>query len=166
MKYLTLVLLASLLIACGGDSSAPTTEPAADTTPPPATETAPPPAPAELTISDAEVFVFPGGMAGGYLRVQGGATADHLESVTTSVAPMTETHETVDEEGVMKMQPRPDGFEVPAGGELLLEQGGKHLMFHGIEVADDVTEIEMTLHFTEAGEKTVTAAVRRPGDES
>lgn len=161
MNRLQIVFLVFLLVACGGEAPAPVESTPAPAPPPPA---APPTA--ELTVGDATVHLLPNGMGAGYLRVQAGEGADRLAGVATDIAHGTEIHESIDDNGMMRMEARPDGFEVPAGGELLLAQGGKHLMFHGLEVADDVNEVELTLQFAEAGEKKVLARVVRPGDDS
>jgi copper(I)-binding protein len=64
----------------------------------------------------------------------------------------------------MRMRPQPDGFAIPAGGELTLEPGGKHLMLVNMaDVASDGT-VEVTLHFAETGEVTVSAPVVGPGE--
>ena len=70
----------------------------------------------------------------GYFRVQGGPQPVQLVAVTADLAQRVEMHESVKENGVVTMKPllRAD---VPAKGELLFKQGGKHLMIWGINGA-------------------------------
>lgn len=97
-----------------------------------ATEPAlPEPEPGKLTIEDARARPAPlaGGTGAVYFTVLNGLDQDvRLVSASTSTANVVETHETVSENGVMKMIPLPDGYEIPAGEVLVLEPGGKHIM--------------------------------------
>lgn len=70
----------------------------------------------------------------GYFRVQGGPQPVQLVAVTADLAQRVEMHESVKENGVVTMKPllRAD---VPAKGELMFKQGGKHLMIWGINGA-------------------------------
>lgn len=86
-----------------------------------------------------------------YLRVENGGRADdRLLVVETAAAAVAETHETVEQDGVMRMSAHPDGFAVPAGGTLELRPGGKHVML--IEPRpDDGGTIPLSLVFERAG---------------
>jgi copper(I)-binding protein len=70
----------------------------------------------------------------GYFRVQGGPQPVQLVAVTSDLAQRVEMHESVRENGVVTMKPllRAD---VPAKGDLVFKQGGKHLMIWGINGA-------------------------------
>ncbi|MBJ7440715.1 MAG: copper chaperone PCu(A)C [Sphingopyxis sp.] len=70
----------------------------------------------------------------GYFRVEGGPQPVQLVAVTADLAQRVEMHESVRENGVVTMKPllRAD---VPAKGELVFKQGGKHLMIWGINGA-------------------------------
>lgn len=86
--------------------------------------------------------------------------ADRLVAVKSSVG-MAETHESVTENGVVRMEPRPDGYEIPAQSSVELAPGGKHIMVMG--VADPLAPgdtLTATLTFEKAGEMTVTAPVK------
>jgi copper(I)-binding protein len=104
-----------------------------------------------------------GGISGAFLTVvNSGDTADRLVSARTTIAPTTELHETIDDNGVMKMRPAANGFEVPAKGKLELKPGGKHMMFVDLTSAVAVgSEIEITLVFEKAGAVTVKAPVKQ-----
>jgi len=72
-----------------------------------------------------------------------------------------EIHETLmDDEGVMQMQERPDGFVIAAGATFELEPGGPHVMMLDIDPADFVDSVDVTLIFDDGTELTVTAPVR------
>lgn len=126
------------------------------------------PAPAgklgNLTVTEVVARPGPeGGISGAFLTiVNSGPTADRLLSVRTPVAPLAELHETIDDNGVLKMRLAPNGFEVPAKGKLELKPGGKHAMFTGLTSAVAVgSEIELTLVFEKAGELTIKAPVKQ-----
>jgi copper(I)-binding protein len=73
-------------------------------------------------------------------------------------------HETViGEQGTMSMRQVPR-LEVPAGGELVLEPGGSHLMLVGVDELAVGDTIEITLVWENAGEVTVSAEVVEPSD--
>lgn len=91
----------------------------------------------------------------------GGQQADRLISAASPAAKTVELHETVTEGGVMKMQPHPEGWEIPAGGRLELAPGGKHIMLIDLVAplkAGDT--IELTLTFEKAGAIKVQAPVK------
>ena len=72
-----------------------------------------------------------------------------------------EIHETLmDDDGVMEMQERDDGFVIDAGATFELEPGGPHIMMLGVDPADFVGEIDVTMIFDDGTELTVTAPVR------
>ena len=70
----------------------------------------------------------------GYFRVQGGPRPAELVAVTTDLAQRVEMHETVRENDVTTMKPLERAL-VPAKGELVFRQGGKHLMIWNINPA-------------------------------
>jgi copper(I)-binding protein len=79
------------------------------------------------------------------------AEPDRLIGVETALG-IAEMHESVVEGGVARMLPRPEGFEVPAGGALVLDQGGKHIMVMGVtEPLGAGVNISATLLFEGAG---------------
>lgn len=117
-----------------------------------------------LTVENAFARPAPAGGAGGaFLTViNAGSEADRLIAVRSPAAPTTELHETIDDNGVMKMRHAPAGFEVPANGKLELKPGGKHVMFMGLTSAlTEGGQVEMTLTFEKAGEITIQAPIRQ-----
>jgi len=72
-----------------------------------------------------------------------------------------EIHETLmDDEGVMQMKQRLDGFVIAAGATFELEPGGPHVMMLDIDPADFVDSVDVTLIFDDGTEIVVTAPVR------
>ena len=75
-----------------------------------------------------------------------------------------EIHETLmDDEGVMQMKQRLDGFVIAAGATFELEPGGPHVMMLDIDPADFVDSVDVTLIFDDGTEITVKAPVRSIG---
>ena len=126
-----LTLLTLLLGACtmpmpmsGAMNGAPAAEMAA-----------PQPVPGQVTVANARARTSPMAQGNGaaYMVVLNGTDAAvRLAAAASDVAAAVELHETIEENGVMKMVPRLDGFEIPAGGSVELKPGGKHVMLIGL----------------------------------
>ncbi len=88
---------------------------------------------------------------------------DRLIGVRSDAAARVEVHQSVMQDGVMMMS-QAETLVIPAGGELLLERGGYHIMFMGIttpwQQGDIVT---VTLIFEHAGEITIDVPVDLTG---
>ena len=118
-----------------------------------------------LTISKAMAAEAPlaGGNGAVYLTL-GSETADQLISAESPAAANVELHESIDDNGVMRMEPRPDGFGIPAGGEVELKRGGKHIMLMGLADALEAgSEIELTLNFSQRDSVTITVPIMEMG---
>jgi periplasmic copper chaperone A len=104
----------------------------------------------ELTIS--EVWMRATGAAGGehsahgggkvdgpkangavYFKISNSGAADTLLGAAGSNAQAFELHETKDVNGMLRMDPAPAGFDIPARGEVVLKPAGKHLMLQGMD---------------------------------
>ncbi|QNE76139.1 copper chaperone PCu(A)C [Streptomyces finlayi] len=96
-------------------------------------------------------------MAAGFLVVKNsGEATDRLTSVTSPLSDNVTIHETRNR--TMRMV---SSFEVPAGGELHLERGGKHIMFMKLKQRPKQGEkISLELRFEKAGPITVDVPVR------
>ncbi len=144
---------ASLLAGCGdGTAATPTTEDGA------------------VTVSDAWVKASDMQMTGAFGVIRNTGDTDlTLVSAQTSASAMTELHEVVEKDGQMVMQPKQDGFAVPANGEHVLEPGADHIMIMQLEqplaAGDDV---EITLTFDDGSTYDYSAQVREAevGDET
>lgn len=88
-----------------------------------------------------------------------GQDGDTLTSVTTPVAAMAHIHKSELVDGVMKMAPV-EALDVPAMGTLEMKTGGYHIMLMGLkQPLKKGEEIELTLHFTKAGDVAVKVPV-------
>lgn len=95
--------------------------------------------------------------------VNPGPEGDRLLRVETGAARVAETHESLHEDGMVRMVARPEGFEVPAGGTLELGPGGKHIMLIEPRAPQEAAgSIPLILHFERAGAIEVQAALPAP----
>jgi copper(I)-binding protein len=94
---------------------------------------------------------MPGGNGAAFMTIQNGTDAAlQLIAAETDIADVVELHETVQEGDVMRMIPRPEGFEIPPGGTLELKPGGKHVMLLGVPEPPAVGEsFALTLRFAD-----------------
>lgn len=70
-----------------------------------------------------------GFISSGYMTIENkGNTPDALMSVSSAAAAMVEVHESKDMNGMMSMEPLPNGLEIPANGSVTLTPGSYHLM--------------------------------------
>lgn len=150
-----MLLISSL--ACGGDRGEPSTPPASL---PASTADAAP----ALEVLEPRVQLMPG-MGAVYLRiVNSGDAADRLVAVETPIADVAETHESVEEDGVMRMVAHPQGFEIPAGGSVDLAPGGKHVMLiDPRSLAEGEETVPLTLRFESSEAIEVAAPVSTLG---
>ncbi|MEM8536501.1 MAG: copper chaperone PCu(A)C [Pseudomonadota bacterium] len=92
--------------------------------------------------------------AGGFMTItNNGETADRLVSVNADF-PRVEIHTTEVDGDIARMMELEDGIEIPAGETVMLQPGGLHVMFMGLngdpfEVGE---EVGATLVFENAGE--------------
>ena len=94
-----------------------------------------------------------GGTGGAFMIIQNaGREADRLRSATSSAAEAVELHETVNDNGVMRMVAQPEGWAIDPGVRLELKPGGKHIMLIGlVQPLEPGDTIEITLNFDRAG---------------
>lgn len=111
----------------------------------------PEPVPGQLTVVDAKARPAPlaGGNGAVYLTVLNGLAEDvQLVSAASPAAGVVELHETVNDGGVMRMVHHPEGFPVPAGGDMAMVPGGKHVMLIGVAQAlSPGDSVELLLSF-------------------
>jgi copper(I)-binding protein len=89
-----------------------------------------------------------------------GSEPDALVAATTDIAAAVELHETIERDGKMAMQPRPQ-FNVPAGGRLAMKPGSYHLMLLGLKQALQPGDtVPVTLTFKNAGQISIEAPVK------
>jgi len=100
------------------------------------------------------------------IRNQGDAD-DRLIGASSPAAKLVQLHTHREAEGVMRMVHVEDGFVLPADGEIVMERGGRHVMFMGLTAPFEQGEtVPLTLVFEQGGEVTVDVPVdlaRKPG---
>lgn len=105
-------------------------------------------------------------MMAGYLVLENpGDQPRELVAVSSPDFASIEVHRTEIVDGVARMIPEPD-LTVPAGGRVVFEPGGRHLMLHG--PARDLSEgdsVALSFGFADGGRIDLAAPVRR-GSES
>lgn len=140
---LSLVLVAMLVVACGGGAAGPATD---------------------VTIEEAWARPSPmaEGMGAGYVRLTAVGGDDKLLSATANVSEVVELHEMAMDGDVMRMRPVEEGYiALPAGETVSLEPGGLHIMFINLNQQLVPGEsFDVTLEFEHAGTRTVTLEVR------
>lgn len=96
-----------------------------------------------------------------------GDTDDHLLSVTSDAAARVELHTHVENaEGVMQMIHVEEGLDIPAGGEIVMQRGGDHVMFMGLNDPFEQDEVvTITFTFEHAGEVIVEIPVDQAREE-
>lgn len=84
-----------------------------------------------------------------------------LTGVSGEIDGRQELHETVPGGSGMSMREKKDGFQIPAGGELVLQPGGNHIML--MDLTEPITtgqQIVLTLEFAGGQEQDVTVSAR------
>jgi len=96
-----------------------------------------------------------------------GDAGDRLIGVDSAAARKVELHTHHDEDGVMRMIHVEEGFALPAGGEIRMQRGGRHVMMMGLTAPfEQGATIPLTLVFETSGEITLDVPVdleRKPG---
>jgi copper(I)-binding protein len=100
----------------------------------------------------------------GYVAIANrGAQPDRLVSATSARFDRIEIHTHVQENGMMRMRPLPEGLAIPANGRVVLQRGGLHLMLFGAKSPLQPGEqVEVALSFERAGVVTVRGTVAQP----
>ncbi|MGQ9815951.1 MAG: copper chaperone PCu(A)C [Candidatus Roseilinea sp.] len=105
-----------------------------------------------------------GPVSAAYMVIENTGSADKLISASADVAEVTEIHETKDMgNGMMGMQPLPDGLDIPANGSVTLKPGGYHIML--MKLKQDLTpgqSIRLTLTFQSGKEIALDVPVKMP----
>ena len=120
------------------------------------------PAVAQIKVEEAWMRATPPGakIAAGYMTIRNAGAADRLVNVSSPAAERVETHITVREGDILRMR-EVKGYDLPAGGTLVLKPGGSHLMFVNLKAPMKEREsVPATLRFQRAGEMKVEFQVR------
>jgi copper(I)-binding protein len=98
-----------------------------------------------------------------YLTITDTGRADTLTGVASPVAATAGLHETVNDNGVMKMRPVAS-LPVTPGKPLMLAPGGYHIMLMDLkQPLKEGDSFPVTLSFAKAGQVTATATVEKAG---
>jgi copper(I)-binding protein len=105
-----------------------------------------------------------GAMSGGiFLTLTDTGAPDRLLGASTPVAATAELHETVNDNGVMRMRPVP-ALPLETGRAVVLKPGGFHLMLMGLRrQLKPGDSFPVTLTFEKAGAVTATVTVAAAG---
>ncbi len=107
-----------------------------------------------------------GGSGAAYFRLEGNIEGTRLTSVTSPLIRRIELHETVEKNGVTKMEKRKD-VEFPYRGALEFKPGGRHAMLFGVDPSLKAGDrIPLTFTFEPAPAVTVEAEVHAAGSHS
>jgi periplasmic copper chaperone A len=98
-----------------------------------------------------------------FMTVTDDGAADQLVAVSTPVAERAELHESINDNGVMKMRPA-EKLPVSPGKPLILAPGGYHVMLIGLkQQLREGDSFPVTLSFAKAGAVATQATVARAG---
>lgn len=150
LRAVSAVAVAATLAACGstGSSSSASTTASTSTS--------------GVTASDAWVKTAPSGMTAAFVTLTNSTgTGEVVVSASSPASAVVQLHETVAQGGRMVMQENKDGITVPAGGTVVLEPGGDHLMLMDVATpikAGDV--VPFTLTFASGATLTFSATAK------
>ena len=115
-----------------------------------------------VTITDQWVKAADSGMTGVFGTLKNAGTAEvTVVSATSPSAGRVELHEVVGEPGSTVMQPKNDGFAIPAGGTHVLAPGADHVMLMDLKGPLKAgSEVEVTLTLADGATVPFTAQVR------
>jgi copper(I)-binding protein len=118
--------------------------------------------PSAISVEHVWARATPGAATTGaaYLAVTDHGRPDRLVSVSTPVAAMAEVHETIHDNGVMKMRPVAGGIALDPGKPVTFTPGGYHIMLMGLKSPLKAGDsFPLTLTFEHALPITVTVHV-------
>jgi copper(I)-binding protein len=149
-KLIAILVLALLLVGCGGEEMTETT------------------ATGELTVDQVTAILsLPSETGAVYMRISNGTAADDaLIGVTVPGCGAVELHEMTMVDDVMTMrQVEGNRIPIPAGQTVMLERGGLHVMCLGKTGEFSVGQnVPLTLEFETAGAIEAEAEVVDPGE--
>jgi copper(I)-binding protein len=121
-----------------------------------------------VTVREAWARATPGGAsaAAAYVTLMGGTQDDALVGASTPAAKVADVHDSVNDNGVMKMRPVAS-VPIPAGKMVALKPGGFHIMLTGLSKPLTAGEsFPLTLQFQHAAPVTVQVKIRPLGAKS
>lgn len=107
---------------------------------------------------------FPGrDIAAGFFKLTNMGDDDKLLSVSSPISEIVEIHNHVEDNGIMKMR-KVDLVNLPKGETVEFKPGSFHIMMFGAEIAEDATEVSLTLTYETADPVTLTVPIGKPDD--
>lgn len=117
-----------------------------------------------IEVQDAYVRAVPPGQpnSAAFMRITNHGSEDRaLLAAQSNAAEVVELHTHRMEDGMMQMR-RVDQIDLPAGGTVVLQPGGLHVMLIGLtEPLAPGDEVSLTLGFDQGGEQTLSLPVER-----
>ena len=117
-----------------------------------------------VVVRDAWVREPPGGhpIAAAYMTIVNNSDAAMvLVGAQSPVVERVEIHTMTHEDGTMRMR-QVERVPLPAGGQVVLESGGLHLMLMGLSNPPRSGDsVDLTLRFADGSARTVSASVRK-----
>ena len=98
-----------------------------------------------------------------YMTIENAGDADKLlsASVGKDVADAAELHQTKDDNGMMMMNPMPDGIDVPAKGKLEIKEASYHIMLVNVkQTLAPGKRVKLSLKFKSGTEVSLDVPVR------
>ena len=101
--------------------------------------------------------------AGAFMTIHNMGAADELVGAKADIAKKTQVHQTVSEDGIMKMK-HVHGVPLPAKGMATLKPGSYHVMMMGLnKPMKPGQSFPLTLVFKQAGEVTIQVGIMKMG---
>ena len=122
--------------------------------------------PSAISLQHVWARATPGAATTGaaYLTVTDNGRPDRLVGVSTPIAAMAEVHETIHDNGVMKMRPVAGGIALEPGKPVAFTPGGYHIMLMGLKSPLKAGDsFPLTLTFEHARPITVSVHVEAMG---
>jgi hypothetical protein len=124
--------------------------------------------PREPAVEDAWVRLpaVKGEAGAAYFRLEGNVEGTRLTGITSPLVRKIDLHETVEKDGIARMEKRKE-IDFPYRGALVFEPGGRHAMLIGVNrVVKPGTRLPLTFSFNTSAPVTVEAEVRTAAGES
>ncbi len=108
-----------------------------------------------ISLSHAYTYETPPSapVAGGYITIKNtGKQGDTLLKAEAAFAGLVELHTMSMKDGIMKMTKLKNGIDIPAGEDVVLKRGGKHIMFMQLSKGmKSDRDYKVSLYFKHAG---------------
>ncbi len=115
----------------------------------------------QIEITDPVIIATPTGGAA-YFTIHNEGGGDRLLSVETPSIGEASMHETTRDGSITRMR-AVEAVDIPAGGDIVFERGGLHVMLMGSTGAlQPGKPVQLTISFERSGNMTITAPIKAP----